>query len=373
MADVPQPASLTQPTERATLRIDASAIAGNVGRMRSAAPRSRTCAVVKSNGYGHGAVVAAQAALDGGADWLAVVTAAEAIELREAGIDARLLVLGPLTPDELGATLAANADIVAWTDATLDRAIALGGARVHIKLDTGMGRLGTADPAEATRLLQRCVDAPELEPTGVMTHFATADELGDRYFGEQLARFTAWVDAARDVAPDVIAHAASSAAILRDEAAHFDLVRPGVAIYGLDPFNANPFSRELTPALSLTAAVGAVKPIAAGESSGYGRRWVAPADGFIGVVPVGYGDGWRRGLTNRAEVLVDGRRLPLVGTVSMDSVAVDLGTQPVAVGAEAVLIGAQGGERILAEDLARALATINYEITCGFTPRLPRR
>lgn len=373
MADVSQPAPLTAPAERATLRIDAAAISANVARMDAAAPRARTCAVVKSNGYGHGAITAARAALAGGADWLAVVTAAEVLELRAAGIDARLLVLGPLTPDELAATLEADADIVAWADETLDRAVALGGARVHIKLDTGMGRLGTADPADASRLLQRCVDAPELEPTGVMTHFATADELGDRYFSQQLAAFTAWVEEAREIAPGVIVHAANSAAILRDEAAHFDLVRPGVAIYGLDPFNADPFARELAPALSLTAAVGAVKPITAGQSSGYGRRWVAPTDGWIGVVPVGYGDGWRRGLTNNAEVLIDGRRLPLVGTVSMDSVAVDLGTDPVAVGAEAVLIGVQGDERILAEDLARALDTINYEITCGFTPRLPRR
>lgn len=373
MADVSQTAPLTTPSERATLRVDESAIAANVARMRGAAPRSRTCAVVKSNGYGHGALVAARAALSGGADWLAVVTASEALELREGGIDARVLVLGPLTPDELAATLRADADIVAWTDETLDRAIALGGARVHIKLDTGMGRLGTADPVEATRLLQRCVDAPELEAAGVMTHFATADELGDRYFVDQLDRFNAWVLQARSVAPDVIVHAANSAAILRDAASHFDLVRPGVAIYGLDPFNADPFARELTPALSLTAAVGAVKPIRAGESSGYGRRWVAPTGGWIGVVPVGYGDGWRRGLTNNAHVLIDGRRLPLVGTVSMDSVAVDLGGEPVPVGAEAVLIGQQGTERILAEDLARALDTINYEITCGFTPRLPRR
>lgn len=373
MADVSQPAPPTAPSERATLRVDPAAIAANVARMSAAAPRSRTCAVVKSNGYGHGALRAARAALAGGADWLAVVTAAEALELREGGIEARLLVLGPLTPDELSATLQADADIVAWTDETLDQAIALGGARVHIKLDTGMGRLGTADAAEATRLLQRCVDAPELEPTGVMTHFATADELGDRYFVDQLDRFSAWVLQARAIAPEVIVHAANSAAILRDEASHFDLVRPGVAIYGLDPFNADPFARELTPALSLSAAVGAVKRIGAGESSGYGRRWVAPADGWLGVVPVGYGDGWRRGLTNNAEVLIDGRRLPLVGTVSMDSVAVDLGSEPVAVGAEAVLVGMQGTERILVEDVARALDTINYEITCGFTPRLPRR
>ncbi|MBJ7470195.1 MAG: alanine racemase [Solirubrobacteraceae bacterium] len=373
MADVPQPTSLTQDAERACVRIDAAAIAANVATMASAAPSSQCCAVVKADGYGHGALTAARAALAGGATWLAVATAAEATELRAAGIEARLLILGPLTLPELEAALVADADIVAWTDALLDAAAALGGARIHVKLDTGMGRLGTRDPEEALALLRRCVTTPGLDAVGAMTHFATADELGDRFFPEQLARFAAWIDRAREVVPEVIAHAANSAAILRDADSHFDLVRPGVSIYGLDPFGADPVGRELTPALALSATVGAVRPIAKGESAGYGRRWVAPADGYIGVIPVGYADGWRRGLTNAADALIEGQRRPLVGTVSMDSVAVDLGTHPVAVGTEAVLIGTQGEERILVEDLARTLGTINYEITCGLGPRLPRR
>ncbi|MEH3055310.1 MAG: alanine racemase [Patulibacter minatonensis] len=363
----------TSRAERVWAEIDAGAIALNTRRMSDAAPGAACCAVVKAGGYGHGAVTAARAALDGGATWLAVVTADEADQLRAAGIDARLLVLGPLTPPELERALAVDADVVAWTDEVLDAAVGLGGARVHVKLDTGMGRLGARSEELATQLLQRCVAEPSLQAAGVMTHFATADELGDRFFAEQLRRFTDWSTDVRRIAPEALVHAANSAAILREPAAHFDLVRPGVALYGLDPFGAEPTGRELLPALSLRASLAAVQPIAAGQSTGYGRRWVADADGWIGIVPIGYGDGWRRGLTGRADVLVDGRRCALVGTVSMDSVAVDLGQEPAAVGTTVTLLGSDGTERILAEDLARSLGTINYEITCGLGPRIPRR
>jgi alanine racemase len=372
MPDAAQTPGALRP-ERVQARISSAAIAANVARMSREAPGSACCAVVKADGYGHGAVVSARAALEGGADWLAVSTAGEATELRAGGIDARLLVLGPLTPEALAEVLEADADIVAWTDEILDRAVALGGARIHVKLDTGMGRLGTRFPSEATRLIERCLATPGLEVAGVMTHFATADELGDRFFDEQLERFLDWLPAVRALAPDAIAHAANSAATLRNAAAHLDMIRPGVAIYGLDPFGADPRPRELEPALSLSAALGAVRPIKAGESTGYGRRWVAERDGYVGIVPVGYADGWRRGLGGRASALVGGRRTPLVGTVSMDSVAIDLGTEPALVGSEVVLIGQQGEERILVEDLARELGTINYEITCGLGPRIPRR
>ncbi len=373
MPDAPASTRDATGVRRVWAEVDASAITANTQRIAAAAPHSACCAIVKADGYGHGAVRAAEAAVAGGATWLGVVTADEAQELRDAGIDARILVLGPLTLPELERALAADADIVAWTDGVLDAAIALGGARVHVKLDTGMGRLGCRSTTEASRLLQRCADEPSLVPVGVMTHFATADELGDRFFGEQLSHFAAWVDEARGIAPGVIAHAANSAAILRDPAAHFDLVRPGVSLYGLDPFGAEPTGRELRPALALRATLGAVQPIRAGQSTGYGRRWVAEQDGWVGIVPIGYGDGWRRGLGGRAEVLIEGRRYPLVGTVSMDSVAVDLGSDEVPVGAVATLIGTDGDARILAEDLARVLDTINYEITCGLGPRIPRQ
>jgi alanine racemase len=203
-----------------------------------------------------------------------------------------------------------------------------------------------------------------------MTHFATADEPGDAFFGEQLERFLAWAPPLRERFPDALLHAANSAATLRDAAAHFDLVRCGVAIYGLDPFQEHPAARELEPALSLHSWVAAVKPCAAGESAGYGRRFVAAHDTVLATVPIGYGDGWRRALTNDAEVVIGGRRHPLVGTVSMDNLTVDLGPDTgVRVGEPVTLIG----DGITAEELARRLGTINYEITCGLTARVPRR
>ena len=163
--------------------------------------------------------------------------------------------------------------------------------------------------------------------------------------------------------------------VLRDRAAHFDMVRCGIAVYGMDPFGEDPSARALRPALELTSYLAEVKLCRAGESAGYGRRFVADHDTYLGVLPIGYGDGWRRALSNNAEVLVAGRRHPLVGTVSMDNITIELGADERALrlrGESATLIGVQGGERITAEDVARRLGTINYEVTCALTPRVPR-
>jgi alanine racemase len=352
---------------RALARIDTGAIARNTARLARAADGAAVCAVVKSEGYGHGAVAAARAALEGGATWLAVAAAQEARALRAAGIDARLLVMGALDAEELEVALAADADVVAWTEEFLAALPAT--ARVHVKLDTGMGRLGTRDPELATRIAERAGD----RLAGLMTHFATADEPGDTFMGEQLGRFRAWVDPLRERFPGAMVHAANSAATLRDPATHFDMVRPGVAVYGMDPFGQDPFAQELEPALTLVTKVLAVKDAAPGESAGYGRRFVAREPTRLATLPIGYGDGWRRALTNNADVLVGGRRFPLVGTVSMDNIAIDLGLDSgVSVGDEAVLIGAQGSERILAEEIARRLETINYEVTGALTARVVR-
>jgi alanine racemase len=358
---------------RAEARVNVAAIERNVARMRRAAGDGvAVCAVVKADGYGHGAAPVARAALAGGATWLAVAAAAEAAELRQVGIEAPLLVMGALTPDELELALHVGADVVAWREdfvAELRRP-----ARVHVKLDTGMGRLGTRDPAEATRVADAVAAAPHLELAGAMTHFATADEPGDEFFGEQLERFTAWVRPLRARHPGVVVHAANSAGTLRDPAAHFDMVRTGIAMYGLHPFQGDPAEIGLEAALELRSYVAEVKAIAAGESAGYGRRFVAEAPTTLATVPIGYGDGVRRALSDNADVLIGGRRRPLRGTVSMDNVTVDLGPDGGGVGRgdEAVLIGAQGGERIGAEEWARRLDTINYEVTCGISRRVPR-
>jgi alanine racemase len=339
--------------ERALARIDLGAIERNCTRLPG-----ELCAVVKADGYGHGQV--AEAALAGGASRLAVATAAEAAGLRSAGVGAPILVMGALTGEELRIAIEADADVVAWTDHMAEAA-----PRIHVKLDTGMGRLGTSDREHALRLAAR----PNV--VGLMTHFATADELGDEHFGTQLERFRDFVEAVGR--SDVLVHAANSAAALRDPASHFDMVRCGIAVYGMDPFHEDPARHGLEPALSLHSYVAAVRRFEPGESAGYGRRWRAEQATWVATAPIGYGDGWRRGLSDNADVLIRGRRHPSVGAVSMDNITVALGSETdVEVGDEVVLIGRQGEERILAEEVARRLGTINYEITCGLSPRVRR-
>jgi alanine racemase len=366
------------PVQRALAVVDVGAIERNCARLARELQGSELCAVVKADGYGHGAIECGRAALAGGATCLAVAAAAEAAELRTHLPEARLFVMGALTPRELDAALEADCDVAVWRPGFArflgERGAELGARpRAHVKYDSGMGRLGERDAEAVLELIEQVAADDRLELAGVWTHFATADEPSSAFFGAQLERFTAIAERVRDEHPDVIAHAANSAATLRDAASHFDLVRCGIAIYGLDPFHSDPFARGLEPALELRSYVADVKRFPAGASAGYGRRWKAPKDTWVGVLPIGYGDGVRRGLTNNAEALVGGGRYPLVGTVSMDNVTVDLGPEvTVEPGSPAVLIGAQGGERILCEDVARRLGTINYEITCGISPRVPR-
>jgi alanine racemase len=361
---------------RALAKVNLAAIERNVAQLRREAPGAALCAVVKADGYGHGMVPCAQAALQGGATWLAVATALEARTLRAGvGEDARILVLGALSDEELPIALDADADVSAWTVERAQALVASGrAARVHVKLDSGLGRLGTRDPEEADAVVAAIDAADVLELAGAWTHFATADERGDAFFGEQLAAFKAWAEPLRAAHPGLIVHAANSAALIRDKSSHFDLVRAGIAIYGLDPFGEDPASRDLEPALELVSYVAALKEARPGQSAGYGRRFVAQRETWLATVPIGYGDGYRRALTNRAHALLHGRRIGLVGTVSMDNVTFDVGAAGLGpkLGDDVVLIGAQGAERITAEDLARLIDTINYEITTAITARVPR-
>jgi alanine racemase len=358
-------------------QINLAALSANVANARGRAGGAELLAVVKADAYGHGMVPCARAALHGGAAWLAVATAVEARDLRAGlGDDAvRILVLGALSDEELPIALDAGADVSVWTLARAEAMAASGRpARVHVKLDSGLGRLGTRDTSEADAVVEAVAGAEGLELAGVWTHFATADERGDQFFGDQLARFKAWAEPIRAAHPGVLLHAANSAALLRDPASHFDLVRPGVAIYGLDPFGEDPAQRDLEPALELVSYVAALKTADAGESAGYGRRFVAQRETLIATVPIGYGDGWRRALSNTGEALLHGRRIPLVGTVSMDNITFDVGAAGLGakLGDDVVLIGAQGAEQITAEDVARAIDTINYEITTALTARVAR-
>ena len=366
-------------TVRARAVIDTGAVERNCRLLKDrAGEATELCAVVKANGYGHGAAVCAAAALRGGATRLAVAAADEAAELRLHFPDVPLFVMGALSEPELGTALAAGADVTVWREGFRDLCSRLAGARgrparIHLKLDSGMGRLGERDPDALLGLARSCATDPHLEIAGVWTHFATADEPGDGFLGEQLAAFRPVADAVRKFAPGCTVHAANSAATLREPDAHFDMVRCGIAIYGLDPFHRDPAEHGLDPAMALHSYVADVKRFERGASAGYGRTWRAPQDTWVGVLPIGYGDGVRRALSNNGEVLVGSRRYPLVGTVSMDNITIDLGPQTdVEPGAPAVLIGRQGSQRILTEEVAARLGTINYEVTCGISQRVPR-
>ena len=364
---------------RAVARIDLGAIRHNAAVLARAAGRARLMAVVKADGYGHGAVPVARAALDGGAVALGVAAADEAHDLRAAGIDAPILVMGPLAGGEWDRAAEAGAEVAAWTPDAVGRAAAAfaargARARVHLKIDTGMGRLG-ARPEDAAALADGA-EAAGVEVVGLMTHFATADETqGDNaaFMAEQLVRFRAASAALRARFPGAALHASNSAATLRDPAAAFDMVRCGIALYGGSPFAGDPADHDLRPAMSLVSYLAAVKTVLSRESVGYGRAWRAARGTRVGLVPVGYADGYARAMSGRAEVLVAGRRAPVIGAISMDQLSIDLGPgAEERVGEEVVLLGRQGAEAVSAEELAVARGSINYEVTCAIGGRIPR-
>jgi alanine racemase len=373
-------------TLRALARINLASIERNVRRLRGElGPRTELCAVVKADGYGHGAHAAARAALAGGATWLAVATAAEADALRRSGIGGRLLVMGAISSEELPYAIQARADLVAWDERFVAAAAAAARAdgrpvRMHVKLDTGMGRLGTRDLRQALAVAERITqEGPALHLTGAMTHLATADE-DLAFLARQLECFAPLVDDLRKRHPGITVHAANSAGALRSRAAHLDLVRCGIAIYGCDPMHEDPRLRALEPALELTSYVAAVKAAKPGDSVGYGRRFIAREKTWIATVPIGYGDGIRRAFGGNCDLLVGGARYPVVGAVSMDNITLDLGPEggagpggrAVAAGDTVTVIGEDGRQRQTAEELARRIETINYEIVCGISSRVPR-
>lgn len=330
--------------ERSCFTVDLGAIRRNAETLLRAAGRAELWAVVKAEGYGHGAVDVSRAALDAGASALCVATLPEALHLRAALHEARILVMGPVSDREIGEARAARLELV-----TADGRIPEG-VRLHLKLDTGMGRWGLAE-----------LPAPTRDVVGVMSHLASAES--DPAFTErQIARFreaTAGLDG-------LTRHLANSAATLRYEEARLDAVRCGIALYGISPFGADPGADGLEPALRWESYLALVKLLRPGESTGYGRRFVAERPTWIGIVPVGYADGFRRDMTG-TEVLVDGDRRRVVGTVSMDVLAVELDRQ-LRPGTPVTLVG----DGVLIEDHARVAGTIGYEIATGLNTRSGR-
>jgi alanine racemase len=325
---------------RSQIVIDLGALRRNVARLREAAAPAELWAVVKADAYGHGAADCARAALQAGAAALCVATVQEGAALRPAHPGARIVVLGPLAPGEDAAARDAGLEV------TVSSPELPAGLAVHAKVDTGMGRWGMTPKELAS------VDPDRV--AGVMSHLATADEPDEGFARTQIERFRA----AADRFPNAVKHVANSAATLRFPEARFDAVRCGIALYGLSPFGDDPALRGLEPVLSWRSELAQVKELAAGESTGYGRRFVAERPTRVGLVPVGYGDGFRRGLAG-GEVLVGGTRRRLAGAVSMDAFAVELENEQA--GTPVTLIG----DGLLAEEHARRLGTINYEVTCG--------
>ncbi len=365
---------MTTPTDghRAWAEVDLGAIARNLHAFRQQVGVGvKVYAVVKADAYGHGAVPVARTLATSGIDGLAVADAREGIELRQAGIAIPILILGKLTPEEYGPAVEHDLAVTIDDETGADRIRAAGAAhgrrrvRVHVKADTGMGRLG-APPEQVPSIVERVRTAPDLELEGLCTHFSSAGSMNRTAMQEQLVAFrqVAGRLAKAGIEPPLV-HAANSAAALAFPETRFTLVRPGLALYGMDPGPCTRIGWKPEPALALRARVLHVKALARERTVGYERRWMATADTRIATVPLGYADGYPLGLTNAGSALVRGRRVPVVGSVTMDYVMLDVGAVPdVREGDVATFIGRDGSEEIRAEDVAGRAGTIPYEIVC---------
>ncbi len=359
--------------------IDLDAVRHNTAFLRGLVQPATVCAVVKADGYGHGAVPVARAALEAGATSLAVAVVEEGVALRESGVGAPVLLLAEPSAGAMAEAVAYGLTPTLYTLAGVEAAsAATRTARhpvgVHVKVDTGMHRVG-ALPESVLDVALAVREARGLRLEGLWTHLAVAEDPAQAaYTRAQLRRFEEVRDrlAGVGIRPQVL-HAANSAGAMVDPAAHYDLVRCGISVYGYSPNPALPGSARLRPALSLRARVTLVKELSAGERVSYGLRYEVKETSVVATVPLGYADGVPRRLTRGGEVLVGGRRRPIAGTVTMDQLLVDCGpASDVQVGDEVVLIGRQGDEAITADHWAELLDTISYEIVCGVGPRVPR-
>jgi alanine racemase len=365
----------------AWVEVDLNAIAHNMREIRSIVrPETEIMAVVKANGYGHGAVQVAKTVLKYGATRLGVATLGEAVEIREKGISVPILVLG-YTPEEQAET-AIEYD-VAQSIYTFEMAQACArtaekkGKRaiIHLKIDTGMGRIGFLPSSATIMEIKKIFNMPWLFVEGIFTHFAVADCLDKTFTRQQFNKFQEVVHTLEQEGVEIpLKHAANSAAVIDLPQTHLNLVRPGIIIYGL--YQSKEVDQQkisLQPALTLKAKVSFVKNVALGTSISYGRRYITEKEALIATLPLGYADGFDRMLSNRGEVLLHGKRVSVVGTVCMDQFMVNASKAPdTKIGDEAVIIGVQGHEQISVEEIAERLNTINYEILCMLSQRVPR-
>lgn len=356
------------------VEIDRDAVASNVATLKSLiAPGVKLLAVVKANGYGHGDAIVAEAAVRAGADWLGVARVEEGESLRRQGIDVPILMLAE--PPEAAVERAVAARLVPTIyTSRIARAFAetaSGQYPVHVKVDTGMHRYGVL-PEDLKALVDEIDAMGSVNIEGICSHFAVAEDVLNPFTRQQLERFMQAVSDLGSRAEGMIRHMCNSAGTMTFPEAHFDMVRPGIAIYGIHPSEALSDRADLKPVMSIKSRVGLVKRLPAGEAISYGQRYRLERESTIATIPCGYADGLRRALTNTGEVLIGGKRYKISGTVTMDHFLVDVGDDEVHVGDEVVLIGAQGSERIGAHELARLLGTIPYEVVCDISARVPR-
>jgi len=356
-----------------------AAIKNNVRNIKSSLPsHTLFCAVDKADGYGHGSVMTAKAAIEAGADWIAVAIPEEAGPLREEGVTAPILVLGPCSLSQW--RLAAELDlhmVVASEDCvqcarTVSRETGKT-MKLHLKVDTGMNRIGVRTEEELTRMLDMVSDEPGLMLEGLMTHFAAADEADKAYTEMQNARFQHYTALVRQRGFTPILHAANSGGTLDCPGTAYDMVRVGIAMYGCYPSDEVCRNVALQPVMSVRTRISFIKTVDAGEKLSYGCTFTTPGEMRIATLPIGYADGFNRLLSNRGEVLIRGQRARVVGRVCMDQILVDVtNIKGVELHDEAVCIGRQGKSEITAEEVASMCGTINYEILCAISPRVPR-
>ena len=360
--------------------IDLEAIRKNVRSfVRHVGSTVQVMAVVKANAYGHGAVPVARAALEAGATRLAVHRLTEGIELRQAGIEAPVLVMGYTPPTGADAFVQWNLTPSTITPEFAQALSASAAAQgktmpVHVKVDTGMSRYGLL-PAEVVPFLQAARALPGIRVEGLFTHFATADASDQTWVRQQIAEFDQVIAAIRNTGMDIpIIHAANSATTMKLPEAHYNAVRPGIAMYGMNPSSEWGPVFELYPALTLKSTVSRVRKLPVGAGVSYGRTFVTNRPTTAALVPVGYGDGYHRILSNKGIVLVHGQRAPIIGRVCMDQFVIDVtGIPGVQQNDEVVLVGRQGAERVSAEEVGRLAGSINYEVTTGLLPRVVRK
>ena len=365
------------PATRAT--IDLSAFRHNLDAVRSyVGNRVRIMAVVKANAYGHGSQRIAAEAVKWGADCLGVARVHEGVELRSGGIEKDIIVFEVTPPGQVRLAVDHSLTLTVSSLAVARNMDEIAGGmrrklKVHVKVDTGMGRLGFSH-ASAASAIEELARHRWLDLEGIYSHFATSEDSGSTFALEQIGRFNSIVDQLRHRRVEVpFCHMANSGAIIGLPESHYAMVRPGIMLYGYPPGNGMRQRFPVKPVMSILSRVAFLKSIEAGTSVSYGRRFIASSRTTIATVPIGYADGYSRLLTGKAEVLIRGIRYPVVGTICMDHLMVDVGTDPpLNEGDEVTLIGKERDESISAWDVARQIGTIPYEVTCLVTPRVPR-